>query len=213
MKKLLSLSLITVCLALVASCSSTRFNQNQQALTSEPRVFKVAIDRISGDPQGELTAVIIQALSRESMLWQYEPIAALADYVLHLSVLSREESPLGFRYDLESFNNIRVDRLVQDEARKSLMLEGRLCKLPSGKQVAKTFRVEGSCDYDYINSHALFDAAFVNNEGDLESVLEFSLGQLDALEGAQSASKQALYTDVANNFVEGFDYLYHTLDK
>ncbi len=219
MKNLISLKFLLASFCLLVGCSSARslsFN------TSEYTPLKVCIPLIEGDKQGQLTAMVIRKLCSQSMTWNYEPVQSRADYVVHLAIINAESNPLGFKYDslnvydsshISDFIDVRVDRLVQDEVRRVIVLEGRLCKGVKNKQVGDSFRVEGSCDYDYLNSYAVFDAAFINQEGDLESVLDFSLGQLDGLDGAQTTSTEALYSDVADNFIEGLNHLYYSLQK
>lgn len=190
-------------------------------------VLKVSVPLIEGDKLGQLTATIIRTLCNESIYWQYEPVVSEADYTVHLRVASHENHPLGFRYDSLNiydstsaderagvdFIDEPIDRLVQDEVRSVMVLEGYVSKKGSDKKVGTPFKVEGSCSYDYINSYAVFDAAFINPKGDLESVLDFSLGQLDGLDGAKSSSTQALYNNVATHFVEGFNQFYFQLEK
>lgn len=207
---------------LFAGCSH-RYSTTEGS--GKPKL-KVALDRIEGDKRGQLTQVVISALVDQSPYWVYEPSQGLADYVVHLRITSCESHPLGFRYDSLNiydssqsnerggvdFIDVPIDRLVQDEARAVLVLEGELIHNVTQEKVGKPFKVEGTCSYDYINSYAVFDAAFINRKGDLESVLDFSLGQLDGLDGARDASKQALYEDVARHFVQGFNQLYFQLE-
>ncbi|PCI78368.1 hypothetical protein COB21_00610 [Candidatus Aerophobetes bacterium] len=203
-------SLLAAMLLLLAGCVPRQAAETT-GVSSGKTTASIAVPLVKGDSQGEITAAIIRGLCNNSICWEYQPSSSGAEYTVHLTVISQEKDPIGYRYDREDFTKTKIDRLIQDEVRRTLVLQGVLYRRGEKKPAVEPFRIEGSCAYDYINSHALFDAAFVNDEGDLESVLEFSLGQLDALDGAEDASRNALFESAAQNFVQGLDHLYYQL--
>ena len=150
-------------LLLFSGCSERISNPDSYIENS----IRVAVPWIKGDTNGELTSIIKSHIADHSFQWEYEPSKDRADYVIYLTLLSEEKNPLGYRYDHPVWTDVKVDRLIQDEARKTIVLEGKLCQNNDLTPIVPPFRVEGNCDYDYINSHSFVDAAFINAEGDV----------------------------------------------
>lgn len=200
--------LLAVTFVLFSGCQRYGVNEEKTSKASSSTLF---IAPIAGDSKGQIAAALIASLDSSSICWQFAPSQDSAQYTIHLNVVDTQTSTIGYRYDREDLTKAKIDRLIQDESRSTLVLEGSLHRRGEKKPVLEPFRIEGSCAYDYINSHALVDAAFINDEGQLESVLEFSLGQLDALDGAIEASGEALLKDLAQNFSSGMDRIYYDL--
>ncbi len=56
-------------------------------------------------------------------------------------------------------------------------------------------------DYDYVTQDSLQDLSFVTSSG-RQTVLSFSLGQLESIESAKTAAKEALYKKLAKRIAE-----------
>jgi hypothetical protein len=63
--------------------------------------------------------------------------------------------------------------------------------------------VKGLSEYDYVDSNSILDLTFSNPTGKPETVLDFSLGQLDSIEGAHDDSAIDSYRHLTLQIVEG----------
>ena len=58
-------------------------------------------------------------------------------------------------------------------------------------------QVVGSSDYDYSDVNSLPSLSFIGPTGKIESLQQFSLGQMDSIEGAQDDAALATYRSLA----------------
>ncbi|MGL5263897.1 MAG: hypothetical protein ACRDAI_04895, partial [Candidatus Rhabdochlamydia sp.] len=65
------------------------------------------------------------------------------------------------------------------------------------------FQVKANADFDCINFDSLADVAVVLPGQKPQRMIDFSLGQLDSVEGAHDDSAQVVYKILARKIVEG----------
>ena len=63
--------------------------------------------------------------------------------------------------------------------------------------------IKAHADYDYVDSNSIRDLTFVTHHGKPEKILDFSLGQLDSVDGAHDDSNDVVYQILAQKIVDG----------
>ncbi|MEX0962038.1 MAG: LPS assembly lipoprotein LptE [Simkaniaceae bacterium] len=166
----------------------------------------ITIPYVQGDEEGLLTAALANKIA---LLTPFSVVVSRGDYELEAKILSIEHEDIGFRYDREekSRNFIEPKRLVSDEERKSLSIEVRLIERTTQKILLGPEVMTSYVNYDYVNSDTIDDLSFFSN-GRRISVLQFSLGQLDAPENAREAAVTPLFDDLATQIAEGLNNFY-----
>jgi hypothetical protein len=165
----------------------------------------VSVPYVKGDLDGRLTRAIIKKLSCSSN-WVYTK--GVSDLVLEIEVLKNKNDYIGYQYDrVDSPGAPLINRLVPNEGRQSVLVKVSIYDSHKQKILQGPFEVEAFADYDFVNFDTYKDLAFVNAEGIAQSVLTFSLGQLDASEDAQDAVLSAVYESLAEKVVSGLENL------
>ncbi len=166
---------------------------------------------IKGDKDGQLTAQVIQALSKSPFL-KYD--VSQPQVKIIAKILNNEAQQIGYQYRMKD-NDAKVEhRLVPNEGRRLVKVEFTLEGFPDRKSYL--VQIEGTSDYDFVDPDSFKDLAFYSPSGQLATVLDFSLGQLDSEEGAKLASFSPCYEKIAYQFKENLDrYLFslHSEDK
>lgn len=159
--------------------------------------YRFDIPFIKGDKDGQLTASVIEALSKSPFL-RYDP----AQPQIHITanIDSVEAEQIGYQYRMKDNDSEVQDRLVPNEGRRSIMVTFHV-KMPESKEPYK-IAVEGTSDYDFVDPDSFKALAFNAPNGELVTVLAFSLGQLDSEEGAKLASFAPCYGQIAAKFSE-----------
>jgi len=165
---------------------------------------KMAISYVRGDIDGRLTDAIINTMSTSSK-WQY--VQDQADVVLDIEVVQNDRYHIGYKYDRVASTAQLINRLIPSEGRRTVRLRLQLLDATRGQVLHGPYEVEAFADYDFVNFDTYKDLAFVNQAGVAESVLSFSLGQLDSEEGGKCAVEDAVYHHLAEKIVVGLDHL------
>jgi hypothetical protein len=92
--------------------------------------------------------------------------------------------------------------LVGSEGRRFIAVEATLLEGKSDTVACGPFHIEADCDFDYVDGDSIQDLTFVNPEGIVQTVLPFSLGQLESIEAAQEASARPLNVQIAEKIVD-----------
>jgi len=179
-------------IALLLTCGGCGYRLATLDTTHRPTI---TVPYVEGDISGELTSALIHAIAKNT---SFEPRVSHGRYRLDVTILSSVHNYIGFRYDRDEITGERIDRLQPDEERKTVKVEVQLVDTYSGKPILGPQIIEGRTDYDYVNSDVLSDLSFLNKAGRRESVLQFSLGQLDAVENAREAALTPLYERLAS---------------
>ena len=170
---------------------------------NRPARKALTVPYIKGDLEGSLTSHVIEALTTSSR-WRYTQGGA--EYSLEVEILKNFNDYIGYQYDhLES--GALIDRLVPNEGRKSVLVKIGILKVATQEVVYGPYEIEGSADYDFVNSDTYTDMSFIDSKGVPHSVLAFSLGQLDAEQDARRVTMQGAYKKIAEKIVVGLDNL------
>lgn len=165
----------------------------------------IHIPYAKGDLDGRLTSAIIKRLGTSSK-WNYTQ--GLADVILEVEIIKNENYYIGYQYDrVDSPGAPLINRLVPNEGRRSVF--AKVTIFDSGRKniLYGPYEIDASSDYDFVNFDTYKDLAFVNSKGQAQSVLAFSLGQLDASEDAKDAVLSAAYQSLAEKVVSSLENL------
>jgi hypothetical protein len=166
-------------------------------------VSAISIPYIKGDIDGRLTSRVIQVLSTSSR-WRYTQ--GTADLILEAEILKNQNEYIGYQYDhLES--GVLIDRLVPNEGRRKVLVKVQIVNSHTHQVVYGPYEIEGNSDYDFVNSDTYTDLSFIDSVGKTYSVLPFSLGQLDAPQGAIDAALHGAYQEIAEKVLVGLQNL------
>jgi len=160
----------------------------------------IAVPYVEGDQSGHLTRELIRQLSGSG---HFQVVCKGEKLVLHATLLQDEQARIGFRFDRDPQSGKRLSNLVGVENRRSMTAEVSLVNTITGKTLLGPEQIQAHTDFDYINSDSPWELAFRNPEGEKQKVINFSLGQLDSIEGAQDAATAPLFSMLAQKIVEG----------
>lgn len=186
-----------ICFALIFCLLSSCAYHYERKL-SEPVV--ISVPYIKGDREGTLNAQIVKALSASGM---FECIHENAEYVLEVAILSDSDSRIGYRYDRNPTSGKLRKNIVGTENRQVLVAEVKVLNSYTQEIILGPQTVKGFSEYDYVDSNSIRDLTFITTDGVAERVLDFSLGQLDSIEGAHDDGLSVAYLDLTDKIVSG----------
>ncbi len=150
-----------------------------------------------GDLSGTLTAAIIRQIS-ESSLFAYD--SSSSALTLKVSLREAGSENIGYRHDRNHENHPKKS-VLPTEGREKIQAEVMLVESGSEKPILGPFTVEAEEDFDFITQNTLNDLTFINAQGMRESVLRFSMGQLEPLYSAQEAARKVAEERLAKKIV------------
>ncbi|MBI3236663.1 MAG: hypothetical protein HYZ48_03045 [Chlamydiales bacterium] len=160
----------------------------------------ISVPYIKGDVEGRLNGELIRLLSADPR-FEYRQNGGTVR--LEASVIDDANERIGYRYDRNPSSGRRRKNIVATENRRILTVEVKLIDSYTGEALIGPLHVKARADYDYVDPNSVRDLTFTNSEGESEKVLNFSLGQLDSIEGAHDDTAPALYRQLAHKIVEG----------
>lgn len=161
--------------------------------------ISVCIPYIRGDIQGQLNQALIREISAcNGFSYSYE-----SSFLLRITILEDKDEPIGYRYDRNPNNQDLRKNIVKVETRRLITAEVQLIDQESNCVVIGPFRVKANADFDCINSDSLADVVVALPNQRSQRMIDFSLGQLDSVEGAHDDSAQVAYRMLARKIVEG----------
>ncbi|PCI95312.1 hypothetical protein COB11_02525 [Candidatus Aerophobetes bacterium] len=198
MKRILFLGFFLL-IFLLTSCgyrvSNTSLYKERQTL---------GIPFIQGDLDGRLTSSLIRSISSSTGL---KYVQSDPDVILKAEITSKVFHTIGYQYDVRDSNEDLINRLVPNEGRWVVKVKLQLIDAYSNEVLHGPFEVEASSDFDFVNFDAFHDLTFVDQAGATRSVLQFSLGQLDAREGATDTALIVAYKNLATKITRGLENL------
>lgn len=183
--------IVSILLVLLGGCGY-RFQGPSAAVT-------MTIPPIQGDVQGSLVTELVQALTKASLI---EYVEQGGGFSLEVNLLTDLDERIGFRFDRDPVSGLRRDNIVGTENRRTLSLEVQLVDLNTHKVVFGPQVIQQGVDFDYVDADSIRDLTFMTAQGRAESVLNFSLGQLDSVAGARDDTTELLYRGLARQVVE-----------
>ena len=190
------------CLPTLLFLSACGYKVPQSTLYKEGK--SIGIPYVKGDLDGSLTSLIIQSISRSTDL-SYKEVAA--EILLKAEIVKKEFSTIGYQYDIRESNEELINRLVPNEGSWLVELKVSLFDQELGKTIFGPYELQATCDCDFVNFDNFRDLSFQDNSSQTQSVLQFSLGQLDARAGAKEAALQVVYTRLAEKVALGLQNL------
>ncbi len=173
------------------------FEGSEQSTTS---MTTISVPYIKGDREGQLNTEIVRALSASG---QFDCVQSGGMWILEAAIVAESDDRIGFRYDRDPTSGHLRDNIVGTENRRTInvqisLIDGYTSEVVLGPQIVKAF-----ADYDYVDSNSVRDLTFIGPHGAYEKVLDFSLGQLDSIEGAHDDSAALIYRILAQKIVDG----------
>ena len=162
---------------------------------------KISVPYVKGDNTGKLTDYLVRELEMRGRL-DYTDAASLT---LATKIVTDQKERIGYRYDRKGTESNRISRLRPTESKRVMTVLVTLKDESTGKTIFGPKKVTARVDYDYVNFDTINDLGFTPSGGPLTSVLAFSLGQLDAVEGAENAALDPLYRKLAILIADGID--------
>ena len=165
----------------------------------------IQVPYVKGDLEGRLTSAIIKRLNTSSK-WIYT--GSMSDVILEVEIIKNENHYIGYQYDrVDTAGAPLINRLVPNEGRRSVFARVTLFDSNKNNILYGPYEIESSADYDFVNFDTYKDLAFVNAQGQAQSVLAFSLGQLDSSEDAKEAVLSAAYQSLAEKMISALEDL------
>lgn len=147
----------------------------------------ISIPYVQGDPDGALTAALINAVSR-SGVYQYSECNAAAR--LEVKLLELRDQNIGFRYDRNQEGEL-LSTIIPTETRLCVLAEMVLIDTQTGCPLVGPAKVSTSTEFD----HTFYSTR--------NSVNVFSLGQLTDIDAAREAAQcDPLYQSLAQMIVD-----------
>lgn len=158
----------------------------------------IYVGDVINDRSGLLKEALVKSLACD-VSWSLDNKEPL--YFLTCKIIDESSDQIGFRYDrYEPTSNI-INRLIPIEARKKIKSEVFI-KNTENNSVLGPFFLEGSADFDYVNFDTYKDLAFTDHQGNPQATLNYSLGQLDACDGAEEAATLKCYQNLGSKILD-----------
>lgn len=189
-------SLVSLCLAL----SGCGYHFPSESSIAPLTLY---VPYVKGDYEGRLTSELTARLSDAGALVLSQ---AHARYVLDVEVIRSEEENIGYEYDHATFSSVLKKRLLANENRKTLFAKVSLKDSRTGELLFGPEIVSAYGEYDYINGDSASFLSFVDLAGNLVPVLQYSLGQLDSIEGADVDVLTPIYRVLSQKIATGLGH-------
>ncbi|MFI5333839.1 MAG: hypothetical protein ACHQT8_01570 [Chlamydiales bacterium] len=188
-----------IVLLLLTSCGY-RFQGKEEVRSART----LTVPYVKGDAEGLLTNALIKQLSISGY---FECVRAGGDLTLDAVLISDENERIGYRYDRHGPKSKRRHRLVPDENRRTATVQISLIDSRTNEILLEPTKVFANIDYDYIDSNTLSELLFIDAHGVPRRTISYSLGQLDAVEGAQDDSTSLVFRLLSQKIVQALIYL------
>ena len=111
------------------------------------------------------------------------------------------DATIGYKHDRTEDGQVQTN-IMPTESRKSVSVNIKLIDNNTGKVVFGPKTITSSIDFDYINQKAFNDSYLIDDNGQRQSVLSFSLGQLESAPNASDVASMPLYCRAAKKIVD-----------
>jgi hypothetical protein len=159
----------------------------------------ISVPFIKGDADGRLTSELIQALTSSG---HFQFSRNDGDKQLLVSILSDTDERIGYRYDRDPTTGERRKNIVGVENRETISVEIKLVDAYSHEIILGPEVITANADYDYVDYNSIRDLVTFD-EGHPTTVIDFSLGQLDSIEGAHDDAQTPIFRKLAQKIVDG----------
>ncbi len=153
----------------------------------------------TGDEDGTLTSELIRAFATTT---QTDIVSSEGQYRLEVSIVEQDHERIGFRIDRQVNNGKEQKNILGDEGRRNLLAHVSLYDCENDECVLGPCTVTAYADYDYVDGDSFQDLTFVDSAGVRQTILAYSLGQLEPPESAREAATIPLYQQLSRKIVD-----------
>lgn len=150
-----------------------------------------------GDEEGILTKEVICEIASCDIL-KYKN--SKADFILNIEILDISNEKIGYRFDRENDGSLKKN-IMPTESRRKIKAKISLFSKRDNREVFKPKIIKADVDYDYVTQDSVQDLSFILPNGRRETILNFSLGQLESIGSAEKAALNSLYKILAKKIV------------
>ncbi len=186
---------LIACLALLCGCG-----YHSEGGEDKGKVVTVSVPYIKGDGEGLLNSELVKALSASGM---FDYVQNGGELILEAAIVADGDERIGYRYDRNPTTGKRRKNIVGTENRRAMSAQVSLIDAYSHEVLVGPQVIRSTSDYDYVDSNSIRDLTFTTPQGVPERVLDFSLGQLDSVEGAHDDTNEVVYRLLAQRIVDG----------
>jgi hypothetical protein len=158
----------------------------------------ISIPYIPGDTDGTLTAELVKKIS-SSGLFSYR--TKNSNYILSVGIIQTQQEQIGYRRDRNKENQI-LKNISPVEGRLKIQANVSIIDDLTSKIVWGPRKFQAEVDFDYVNQESLNDLSFINQDGVRQTILSFSLGQVESVGSAQDTALQPLYRQLSQKIVD-----------
>lgn len=175
---------VAVALSAILCLSGCTYQFGDGGLASRYRTLSVPF--VTGDSDGDLTAILVEEITRAGA---YEYVSGGGALILEVEIIDLDDENIGFRYDRK--NSGRHTRyIIPTETRVIITAQVALVEACSGNPVLGPVRIDANVDFD----HDFYKCR--------NGVNVFSLGQLSDYYEAYDAMYRPLYRALAQKIVD-----------
>jgi hypothetical protein len=167
---------------------------------AERGTVTISVPYIKGDLEGHLNAQLVRALSTSG---HFDCVQNGGELILEASITGDGDERIGFRFDRNPQSGELRDNIIGTENRRTIIAVVTLIDTSTHTAVLGPQTVKADADYDYVDSNSIRDLTFITDRGIPEKVLDFSLGQLDSVDGAHDDASTVIYRHLAQKIVDG----------
>ncbi|MBS0615083.1 MAG: hypothetical protein JSR58_00845 [Verrucomicrobia bacterium] len=167
--------------------------------TDNDKKVTIEVPYVKGDFEGMLTGQLIRELETNG---HYEYTARGGEKILKVSIAGDGSDIIGWRHDRKVKSGKVEHNLIAVENRRTITADVTLVDTLNDKVIWGPIAVVAWADYDYSDVNSLRQLSFFPRPGKRASVFDFSMGQLDSVEGAQDDAITPLYRELARKIVD-----------
>lgn len=175
-------------------------NYSYQGATPSCPPVTISVPYVKGDHQGQFTAALVQALAESG---RFDCLHTGGSLTLRASIASDASHAIDWTYKEDK-------HLEPTENRRTLAVTIQLIESATEEILVGPLTIQSQVDYDFLVGCAWQDISLPNLSGQRVRALDFSLGQLDAADGASNSASAPLYQKLAEQIVAG---LIHQLPR
>lgn len=188
--------LFTFCTVLITAGCGYHFDGGEL----EGRTVTISIPFIKGDLEGHLNTELVRALSNSGF---FDCVQNGGELLLEATIIGDGDDRIGYRFDRSPETGELRDNIIGTENRRTIIATVTVIDTSTHVTVLGPQTVKAHADYDYVDSHTIRDLTFVTRETGPRKVLDFSLGQLDSVDGAHDDATMLIYRRLAQKIVDG----------
>ncbi len=173
------------------------FSCQYHCLQSRP--VSVRVPFVEGDQKGLLTAQLVHKIYQNPFLSYREEEG---NFCLKVSIIDFSQKQIGYQREREKIDGSLKRAIRPIEGRLFATASVQLIESTSDKVVWGPVVFSSEVDFDYVEGDSFSDLSFINRRGKRETVLDFSLGQLEPIESATEAALTPLFHKLSQKIVD-----------